>query len=451
MLEKTLEQRLEQCLEKRMDGSCRSHPPYEKDLLIWTNRVYDPTTHQIKSRISPQYNLTLKQGLCAKGNGVNSYASATTPINTYPFSYAVKVVPTSLDINQCLISLSSSASSTVNFDLISAITTGSAYVLVRQGGTTYISNTNITGSSEFAVGVPTIAIMEFASKTEINLHINGNSFNIPLGVGVELPDPSVNRFGILASLDSTPSSFSNAKVMWACQFERALTTAEKTALMNDNPFGVTWASATDSFYAFEGNMRDLVSTRHMTNNGISLTERCNNSTFYCDEHGFAVKSGAIYPMKLDGSGYAGLVGEPDAVYHGLIATKGQPEIGTKQYLGTEYDFGDAEAITDAGISWDEWDGEDTNLDTVGTAETDLDTDYYNAITANLMTNTSIAGYAGTSNVKSRLFFKVANRVMKDDGSFLAESGRVQEILVYKRDLSASEILRVQKYCREVTE
>lgn len=138
-------------------------------------------------------------------------------------------------------------------------------------------------------------------------------------------------------------------------------------------------------------------------------------------------------------------------YHGLIATKGQPEIGTKQYLGTEYDFGDAEAITDAGISWDDWDGEDTNFDTVGTAETDLDTDYYNAITANLMTCTSIAGYAGTSNVKSRLFFKVADRVMKGDGSFRAESGRVQEILVYKRDLSASEILRVQKYCREVTE
>ena len=138
-------------------------------------------------------------------------------------------------------------------------------------------------------------------------------------------------------------------------------------------------------------------------------------------------------------------------YQGLIALKGQPEIGTKQYLGTEYDFGDAAAITDAGISWDEWDDTDDNLDTVGTAETDLDTDYYNAITASLMTCTSIAGYAGTSNVSKRLFFKVADRVMKDDGSFLAESGRVMEILVYNRDLTASEILRVQKYCREVTE
>jgi D-alanyl-D-alanine dipeptidase len=48
-----------------MDGSCRSHPPYESDLLLWTGKTYDPTTHQIKSRISPQYNLTLKQGLCA--------------------------------------------------------------------------------------------------------------------------------------------------------------------------------------------------------------------------------------------------------------------------------------------------------------------------------------------------------------------------------------------------
>jgi len=135
-------------------------------------------------------------------------------------------------------------------------------------------------------------------------------------------------------------------------------------------------------------------------------------------------------------------------YQGLIATKGQPEIGTKQYLGTEYDFGDAVAITDAGISWDEWNDTDDNLDTVGTAETDLDTDYYNAITASLMSCTSIAGYAGTSNVSKRLFFKVADRVMKDDGSFLAESGRVQEILVYKTDLTAGQIAKVRKYCKD---
>ena len=181
---------------------------------------------------------------------------------------------------------------------------------------------------------------------------------------------------------------------------------------------------------------------------VSLAEHSDYSTFRNDEYGFAVKTGIIYPKLLDGTGYAGLVGEPDAVYQGLIATKGQPEIGTKQYLGTEYDFGDAAAITDAGISWDDWDGEDTNEDTVGTAETDLDTDYYNAVTASLMTNTSIAGYAGTSNVKSRLFFKVADRVMKDDGSFLAESGRVQEILVYKTDLTAGQIAKVRKYCKD---
>ena len=201
---------------------------------------------------------------------------------------------------------------------------------------------------------------------------------------------------------------------------------------------------------FSGSVLDIAGK--YTINSANITYGHNDySTFRSDEDGFAVKSGAICPKLLDGTGYAGLVGEPDAVYQGLIATKGQPEIGTKQYLGTEYDFGDAAAITDAGISWDDWDGEDANEETVGTAETDLDTDYYNAIVASLMTNTSIAGYAGTSNVKSRLFFKVADRVMKDDDSFLAESGRVQEIMVYKRDLTAGEILRVQKYCREVTE
>jgi hypothetical protein len=201
---------------------------------------------------------------------------------------------------------------------------------------------------------------------------------------------------------------------------------------------------------FQKRAVDLAENYTFTTDTLDYTQRTNNC-FYLSEQGFAVKTGVVYPKNLAGTGYAGLVGDPDAVYQGLIATKGQPEIGTKQYLGTEYDFGDAAAITDAGISWDEWNDTDDNLDTVGTAETDLDTDYYNAITASLMTNTSIAGYAGTSNVSKRLFFKVADRVMKDDGSFLAESGRVQEIMVYKRDLTEAEILRVQKYCREVTE
>lgn len=199
----------------------------------------------------------------------------------------------------------------------------------------------------------------------------------------------------------------------------------------------------------DGSTWDIVGGLTGAINGtVSLAERSDYSTFRNDEHGFAIKSGVLYPKLLDGTGYAGLVGDPDAVYQGLIATKGQPEIGTKQYLGTEYDFGDATAITDAGISWDEWNDTDDNLNTVGTAETDLDTDYYNAITASLMTCTSIAGYAGTSNVSKRLFFKVADGVMKDDGSFLAESGTVQEILVYKTDLTAGQIAKVRKYCKD---
>ena len=303
-------------------------------------------------------------------------------------------------------------------------------------------------SGAIATGTPITIILEFESNSVVKIYANSVASAETVTLSSNLPAVYINKLAIGAWFGST-SQFSDDKFIWAGQFNRALSTAEKTALFEDDFSGVSFNATTDSFYVFEGNMRDLVSTRDMTNNGFSLTERCDNSTFYCDEYGFAVKSGAIYPKLLDGSGYAGLVGEPDAVYQGLIATKGQPEIGTKQYLGTEYDFGDAAAITEAGISWDDWDGKDTNEDTVGTAETDLDTDYYNAIVASLMTCTSIAGYAGTSNVSKRLFFKVADRVMKDDGSFLAESGRVQEIMVYKRDLTEAEILRVQKYCREV--
>jgi len=137
-------------------------------------------------------------------------------------------------------------------------------------------------------------------------------------------------------------------------------------------------------------------------------------------------------------------------YQGLIKTRGAIEIDAQNYLKTLFDFEQTvnTEIENAGISWDEWDDTDGNGDTVGAAETDLDTDYYHAVTASLMSCSSIAGYAGTSNVNSRLFFKVKNRVMKSDGSYLVDSGKVTDILVYKRDLSTSEIARVRQWCKD---
>lgn len=441
MLEKTLEQSLEQCLEKRMDGSCRSHPPYERDLLLWTGKTYDPATHQIKSRISPQYNLTLKQGLVfsSAGAGCLNYGNrslitgSTTKmrwqfkLNTVAGAGTGRYICSEYRTTENKRGWGWHIASTNRFSvLIGADGGGSASVNTspRDSGSNYYSpQSGDLIDIKWESGIITVLVNNTttytydASATQTVIY-NNNS-------------PDLNIGGYQSGMNST---FNGSLCCFKIWVDNILDT--------DTPKFVAPMGDKQGIDLISGIVPTVVGT-------VDMTARADDASYDCEENGFAVQTGKIYPKNYAGVGYAGLVGEPDAVYHGLIATKGQPEIGTKQYLGTEYDFGDAVAITDAGISWDDWDGEDTNGDTVGTAENDLDTDYYNAITANLMTNTSIAGYAGTSNVKSRLFFKVADRVMKGDGSFRAESGRVQEILVYKRDLSASEILRVQKYCREV--
>lgn len=65
-----------------------------------------------------------------------------------------------------------------------------------------------------------------------------------------------------------------------------------------------------------GTLHDVSgNNNHGINSGLDLTGRSDYSSYYCDEYGFAVKSGIIYPIKLDGSGYAGLVGDPDKIYY----------------------------------------------------------------------------------------------------------------------------------------
>ncbi len=430
-----LEQSLEQCLEKRMDGSCRSHPPVEDQLLLWTGKTYDPTTHQIKSRLTPAYNLTLKRGLCG-GGGANLYVTPSTSPKAFPLlsgAWSIMIEFTTDDLVAGTQFLHYRAGAG---DLRFLFSIASGRLAVRMGLT---AQTNIDDAGDISANTHYII-----ASTGITVAGAGTAVTYIWKNGVRKKMADYAYTGL-------------TEIAGSCSFG----TGSNSFLGCWHKVGV-WESAQDSStltdfnsqaimaVVFQTRAIDLAENYTFTVDTLDYTQRTNNC-FYLSEQGFAVKSGAIYPKLLSGTGYAGLVGEPDAVYQGLIATKGQPEIGTKQYLGTEYDFGDAAAITDAGVSWDEWDGEDDNSDTVGTAETDLDTDYYNAITASLMTCTSIAGYAGTSNVSKRLFFKVADRVMKDDGSFLAESGRVQEIMVYKRDLTEAEILRVQKYCREVTE
>lgn len=436
MLEKTLEQNLEQCLEKRMDGSCRSHPPYESDLLLWTGKTYDPTTHQIKSRISPQYNLTLKQGLVAKGNGtsmaINYGARNLCAGGCSDFTLEFRIIDLGTEglTRYPIAGEYTTDNNARGWSLQTLKPTGVSCILnVGKSDGTFFGTVNITFTNAIVNG------------DIVKLRFTQNGLN---GLWTAYKNGVANGTGAMAGQNLIYSNNSNFELF------KYLNSDFNNQTISDVKI---YRGTNLVFYApLNGTSHDIVNGWSATDTDVTWT-RSDNSSFRNDEYGFAVKSGVIYPKLLDGSGYAGLVGEPDVTYHGLIALQGQIEIGAQAYLKTLFDFAHDPntEIENAGISWDDWDGEDTNENTVGTAETDLDTDYYNAITASLMTNTSIAGYAGISNVKSRLFFKVADRVMKDDGSFLAESGRVQEILVYKRDLSASEILRVQKYCREVTE
>jgi len=398
--------------------------------------TYDPTTHQIKSRISPQYNLTLKQGLVfsSAGAGCLNYGNrslitgSTTKmrwqfkLNTVAGAGTRRYICSEYNPTGNKRSWGFSLSNSDN---------KLAFIVGGSNGTTLVINTTVDyvpSSNDFFDIVWNAGVL---TTTINNTTVKTNNLSATATTIYNANSPNLNVGG---QADSNSLAYNGSLCCFKIWVDNILDT--------DTPkFVAPMCDKTG---------RDIISgTKPSVVGTVDMTTRSDTASFWGDEYGFAVKSGEIFLKKYSGIGYAGDPVSPDAVYQGLVATKGQPEIGTKQYLGTEYDFGDAAAITDAGISWDEWDGEDTNEDTVGTAETDLDTDYYNAITASLMTNTSIAGYAGTSNVKSRLFFKVADRVMKGDGSFLAESGRVQEILVYKRDLSASEILRVQKYCREV--
>jgi hypothetical protein len=422
----------------------RNIPPLYKDLLIWTNRHYDADTHQIKSRLTPAYDLTLKQGLVfsSAGTGCLNYGVRnliTTSTTKMRWQFKLNTVAGAGGTRHICSQYNASGSKRGWSWYISP--SNNLFIIIgNNGGTSASINTdNFLDGLGNKYPPQTGDFVDIVWNSGIvTITVNGTDtytadFSATQTVIYNNNSPDLNIGGYLSA---TTASYNGSLCCFKIWVDNILDT--------DTPKFVAPMGDKQGIDTISGTIPAVVGT-------VDMTARADDASYDCEDNGFAVKDGDIYPKNYAGTGYAGLIGEPDATYHRLIALKGQIEIAGQAYLGTLFDFEHAPntEIEGAGISWDEWDGEDANEDTVGTAETELDTDYYNAITASLMTNTSIAGYAGTSNVKSRLFFKVADRVMKDDGSFLAESGTVQEILVYKRDLTAGEILRVQKYCREV--
>ena len=143
-------------------------------------------------------------------------------------------------------------------------------------------------------------------------------------------------------------------------------------------------------------------------------------------------------------------------YHGLIATKGQIEIAGQNYLKTLFDFEQTvnTVIEDAGLILDDYTALDCNDDLIYTADPYLDPlTYPNAFTAMTLANVSQQRYSdlADNNASRRIFIKYRRGTdVTDDGSrALATAGTIAEILVYKRDLSVAEAIRVLKYCADM--
>jgi hypothetical protein len=416
----------------------RSIPPLYKDLLIWTNRVYDPTTHQIKSRISPQYNLTLKQGLCASFNGVSSECSLATPIDlTGNWSIQISFAPAVVNVLQYFIS-----------EVLTS-PTRRFYVALNDNGKIKLqigTGTPVDVSNALSVGASYTLYMSYSSATGI---ITSKLRTLSTGALENLTDYTVE------GLDATNGTWRIGRAPssgWysGCIHELTIWKSTKTVAQMDS-------TKTDAelMIPFSGSAQDIKGA--ITINSANITYgRSDYATFRSDEYGFAVKSGTIYPMKLDGTGYAGLVGEPDAVYHGLIATKGQIEIAGQNYLKTLFDFEQTvnTAIEEAGLILDDYTALDCNDDLIYTADPYLDPlTYPNAFTAMTLANVSQQRYSdlADNNASRRIFIKYRRGTdVTDDGSrALITAGTIAEILVYKRDLSVAEAIRVLKYCADM--
>lgn len=110
-----------------------------------------------------------------------------------------------------------------------------------------------------------------------------------------------------------------------------------------------------------------------TSTTMTMSHLSDSSVFHCEEYGFAVKSGVIYPRLLDGTGYAGLVGSADKYFpRGMISRRGSIDIEAWNYLDSLIDFGGSAGVLSAGIIINQFDGTDCNDDLITTAETKLD-------------------------------------------------------------------------------
>lgn len=137
-----------------------------------------------------------------------------------------------------------------------------------------------------------------------------------------------------------------------------------------------------------------------------FTHLSDDSVFYMEENGFAVKSNVLYPIKIDRSGYEGLSGTADKYFsRGLISRKGSIDIEAWNYLDTLIDFGSSTAVKATGLRISEMDGVDCNLELIYVAEPKLDPAEIAILVPSagdefkLDTNFTVSGTSNCANVK----------------------------------------------------
>ena len=296
----------------------------------------DDFIERTKNNLPSLWDGELAESYCAKGDGTSGYMLADTPVTGYPFTYAVKMIPVSNLGVEAILDLAKSTVSSTNFNILRS--SQKLYMIVRHDGTTYISDNDFTDGDIFASGVPITIIVEFLNTTTVNVYVDDllTTYNPTFSVS-PLPSVDVDRFGLMAQSDSTPGTFGPDKILWSGQFNRALTTAEKTALMADDLDSMSFVPATDSFYVHNGSLLDIVSTRNLTVTGtvdIFETQRFfhyNIMKGFDDYTDDATELIHIYVPYVDGepvvasiADYTKQTTNPAGTYHNSAETKVVP-------------------------------------------------------------------------------------------------------------------------------
>lgn len=252
--------------------------------------------YALLNRSDADWRDSVRQGLCASFNGINSECSLANAIDlTGNWSMEISFAPAVVDVLQYFVS-EVVTSPTRRFYV--SLENGKVLLHIGTGERVVISNA-------LSVGASYTLYMSYSSTTGI---ITSKLRTRSTGALTDLTDYTV------AGLDATNGTWRIGRAPtggWysGCIHELTIWKSTKTVAQMDS-------TKTDAelIIPFSGSAQ-VIKGNIVINSANITYGRSDYATFRSDEYGFAVKSGVIYPKLLDGSGYAGLVGDPDKIYY----------------------------------------------------------------------------------------------------------------------------------------